>query len=255
MTTFITMHNVAALVLRPPGVSRDGQAPDEAQLKALGDAMGKATGYTSQYGYQLYDTSGTTEDWNYGSAGTFGYTIEMGPTNGEFHSNYKLGVIDQYDGSGRRKGLGLREAFLLAAENSFLKKDHAVLTGRAPAGRTLRVKKTFQTATGQICTVANSIVGRTGGADVGCLLPGDAMQIDDFVEYTMTVPRSGKFTWIMPPSTRPFVSKEGKTEAYQLTCERAGVVKQSKAVTVMRGKAAKLTLKCGGKLPRAKKKR
>ena len=69
----------ASLVLRPPGVHNAGQAPDEPALKALGDAMADDTGYTSEYGYQLYDTSGTTEDWNYGAAGTFGYTIEMGP--------------------------------------------------------------------------------------------------------------------------------------------------------------------------------
>ena len=27
--------------------------------------MGKANGYASQYGYELYDTTGTTEDWSY----------------------------------------------------------------------------------------------------------------------------------------------------------------------------------------------
>ena len=58
------------------------------RLKALGDVMEADTGYTSQYGWQLYDTSGTTEDWNYGAAGTFGYTIEIGPSStdgGHFH--------------------------------------------------------------------------------------------------------------------------------------------------------------------------
>ena len=38
-------------------------------MKEIGDAMGDATGYTSQYGFQLYDTAGTTEDWNYAAAG------------------------------------------------------------------------------------------------------------------------------------------------------------------------------------------
>ena len=61
-TAMLTIHNVAALVLRAPGLKSQGLAPDEPALKALGDAMGKATGYTSQYGWQLYDTTGTTED-------------------------------------------------------------------------------------------------------------------------------------------------------------------------------------------------
>ena len=69
VTNIITIHNVAALVLRPPGRSTDGLAPDEQRMKELGDAMADATGYRSQYGWQLYDTSGTTEDWNYAAAG------------------------------------------------------------------------------------------------------------------------------------------------------------------------------------------
>ena len=39
-----------------------GLAPDEPRLKKLGDAMAAATGYTSQYGWELYDTSGMPAD-------------------------------------------------------------------------------------------------------------------------------------------------------------------------------------------------
>ncbi len=49
VTTLITLHNVAALVLRPPGLQDAGKAPDEVALKALGDAMADAAGYQSQY--------------------------------------------------------------------------------------------------------------------------------------------------------------------------------------------------------------
>ncbi|HEX6389130.1 MAG TPA: M14 family zinc carboxypeptidase, partial [Solirubrobacteraceae bacterium] len=62
VTTLVSIHNVAALILRPPGVSGSGLAPDEVRMKAIGDAMGTAAGYISQYGYELYDTAGTTED-------------------------------------------------------------------------------------------------------------------------------------------------------------------------------------------------
>src|SRR5205823_14225151 len=54
ITTLITMHNFASLVLRPPGVHDAGLAPDEDALKKLGDIMGQDTGYTSEFGYQLY---------------------------------------------------------------------------------------------------------------------------------------------------------------------------------------------------------
>ena len=260
MTTFITMHNVAALVLRPPGVSTAGKAPDEVAMKALGDAMAKATGYVSQFGFELYDTTGTTEDWNYAAAGTYGYTIEIGPTSGEFHHNYKKGVADEYLGKSKRAGLGLREALLLTAEAASSAKDHSRLVLRAPAGRMLRIKKTFQTATSPVCQVAQSIVGRQGAVpnidgvhDAGCFLPSEPQLIDDFVEYTTVMPRNTKSTWWMPPSTRPFVGKDGKTEAYTLTCERDGRVIQARDVTLRRGQALKVTMKCGGKLPKEKK--
>ena len=99
MTTLITLHNVAALVLRPPGTSAAGLAPDEAGLKALGDAMGTAAGYTSEFGYQLYDTAGTTEDDSYAATGGYGYTIEMGPPDGDFHMPYQTGVVDEWTGN------------------------------------------------------------------------------------------------------------------------------------------------------------
>jgi Zinc carboxypeptidase len=79
VTELILLHNFASLVLRPPSLERKGLAPDEDRLKQLGDKMASDTGYTSQYGWQLYDTSGTTEDWNYAAAGAYGYTIELGP--------------------------------------------------------------------------------------------------------------------------------------------------------------------------------
>src|SRR4051812_34582760 len=82
VTMLMTLHNVAALVLRPPGLHDGGKAPDENRMKEIGDAMGAATGYTSEYGFQLYDTAGTTEDDSYAATGGYGYTIEMGRAPG-----------------------------------------------------------------------------------------------------------------------------------------------------------------------------
>ena len=46
-------------------------------MKALGDAMAAATGWTSELGYAtLGDITGATEDWNYFAQGTYGYTPE-----------------------------------------------------------------------------------------------------------------------------------------------------------------------------------
>ena len=40
--------------------------------------MAAENGYTSQKGYELYDTTGTTEDWSYSATGGFGFTFEIG---------------------------------------------------------------------------------------------------------------------------------------------------------------------------------
>lgn len=201
ITALITIHNVAALVLRPPGRHTDGFAPDEPRLKALGDAMADATGYTSQFGWQLYDTSGTTEDWNYAAQGALGYTIEMGPEGGQFHMPYQTGVVDEWTGTKGRSGM--RGALLIGAEAAANPEHHAVIKGDAPAGRVLRLSKKFKTSTSKVCGFANPSIT----SDI-CENEGDAILVDDFLDYSRVVPDSGHYTWMAGPSTRPFVGEQ-----------------------------------------------
>ena len=225
ITNIITVHNVAALVLRPPGKRANGLAPDEQRMKEIGDAMADATGYRSQYGWELYDTSGTTEDWNYAAQGAYGYTIEVGPGSDEtetpenydpdsaFHMPYEKGVVREWNGWGPNEGQGLREAFLIAGEAAANPSDHSVIKGTAPAGRVLRLRKDFQTETSNVCTWTVSFpiffteeAGEPfySTTQDKCVAPGDRIAIDDQLDTTMTVPASGAFTWHVNPSTRPF---------------------------------------------------
>jgi hypothetical protein len=251
VTSLLTMHNFASLVLRPPGLHTQGQAPDEARLKELGDAMGDDTGYTSQYGWQLYDTSGTTEDWNYGAAGTFGYTIELGPESGDggnFHISYDRGVVEQWEGRGSRKGRGVRKALLRIAQWAASRPDFGTIYGRAPAGRILRLKKTFKTSTSPICRGAALTDVNVSDAD-DCISTTDPILVDDKLDYTTKVPANGVFSWIVTPSTSPFVYRQGKRESYTLTCEDgSGKVFQTQTVTIWRGEVQKFELPCGGRL-------
>jgi hypothetical protein len=232
VTNLISIHNIAGLVLRPPGFASQGLAPDEPRLKALGDAMAAAAGYASEYGYQLYEVTGATEDWNYAAQGAFGYTIELGGTGG-FQGPYATNVVDQYQGRAgtRTEGRGVREALLLAAEQSVDPRDHSVLSGTAPAGRTLRLRKAFTTSTSPVC----GLVGPP--PDQLCLgARAPAMMLPDGLETTLVVGAGGTFTWHVNPSTRPFVAKAGGTEAWTLTCEGPdGSVIASRAVVVGRG--------------------
>ena len=76
--TLITNHTTAGLVLRAPGLAALGDPVDENRgYKALGDDMAKHNGYFSQKSFELYDTTGTTEDWSYNATGGFGFTFEI----------------------------------------------------------------------------------------------------------------------------------------------------------------------------------
>src|SRR3954469_2139528 len=200
IATLITMHNFASLVLRPPGVHDAGLAPDEDALKRLGDKMAADTGYTSEYGYQLYDTSGTMEDWNYAAAGTYGYTIEMGPSadkGGNFHIRYDRAVVHQWTGeeTEKGKGKGLRDGLLAAGEEAANRGEFPTLQGTAPPDSVLRLHKDFQTPTSDpICAF------ETTGVDCaaqGATLPQHSQ--DDHLDYTTVVPGNGKFKWIVTP--------------------------------------------------------
>ena len=255
VTSLIAMHNVAALVLRPPGLEADGLAPDEDGLKVLGDKMGDATGYTSQYSWELYDTTGTTSDWSYAATGGYGYTIEVGPAGGEFHSNYQTGVIEQYLGDPALglAGKGLREAFLLGAEHASNAVASGRIVGRAPAGRQLRITKDFKTESSPVCANAET-TPVTGGDEQPdyCTQPGEVQLTDEKIETVITVPRSGRFTYWVNPSTRPFVKRADKTELWRLTCEDNGKVLESHDILIDRGQVVRQNLACGGK--KAKKK-
>jgi hypothetical protein len=186
VTTMISNHTFSNLVLRPNGVNPTtigpdglpmGDAPDEEAMKDLGARMTAQNGYANIHGWQLYDTTGTTEDWSYNATGGYGFTFEIGPD--EFHPPYAE-VVDEYVGAGQYAGKGNREAYLIALENAVDTAHHSVLSGKAPAGATLRLKKTFRTPTWE-----------------GSYADG--------VESTMTVPSTGRFTWHVNPSTRPVV--------------------------------------------------
>ena len=208
VTTLMTIHNVAALVLRPPGIAAGGKAPDEARMKEIGDAMGKATGYTSQYGFELYDTAGTTEDDSYAATGGYGYTIEIGPADGQFHMPYQTGFVNEWTGNTPSAGGngGLREALLIAAEAAASTPDHAVVQGTAPAGKVLRLAKKFKTATSAYCEKGIEPLVTLAGSGGICLTGIKPPRLlDDEQNTTTTVPAGGSFEWHVGQSTRPFV--------------------------------------------------
>jgi len=192
VTNLITMHTVAALVLRPPGVADTRPPLEEPAYKALGDKLASHNAYTSEPSWALYDTSGTTEDWSYWATGGWGFTIEVGGAS--FHSPYADGVVAEYEGlppaAGAGKG-GNRQAYLDMLANAADPAQHSTLIGTAPKGYQLKLHKTFQTPTSPVIQPD------------GTTKP--PIYITDNLNSTYNS-TGGRFAWSVNPSTRPYVA-------------------------------------------------
>jgi hypothetical protein len=184
VTMLISNHTFSNLVLRPNGVNPQtigpdglpiGDAPDEDAMKDLGAEMTAQNGYANIHGWELYDTTGTTEDWSYNATGGYGYTFEIGPD--EFHPPFPA-VVDEYLGAGEYADKGNREAYLIALEAAIDPATHSVIAGDGHPGAELRLSRTGATPTWE-------------------------GSFTDTVETELTVPASGQFQWHTNPSTRP----------------------------------------------------
>jgi hypothetical protein len=189
VTTLITNHTFSNLVLRPPGIAAQGTTVDEPVYKALGDSMAAENGYTSQYGYELYDTDGTTEDWSYNATGGLGFTFEIGDLG--FHPPFEETVNEWNGTTDDATGGGNRAAYYIAQHNTADASKHSVLAGRAPTGSVLRLTKTFEMPTSQ-----------------------EGLTFTDTLDSSMVVSdKKGNFEWHVNPSTRPLVAKGSGREA------------------------------------------
>ena len=211
VVTVITNHTFSNLVLRPPGIASLGDSPDEDLYRAFGADMTAENGYLNQKGFELYDTSGTTEDWTYTATGGLGFTFEIGCNQGDdgasfdpeadcignFHPPFEQAVAE-YEGEGPAAqnvgGGGNRAAYLIAQQSTANTERHSVLTGEAPAGAVLKVERSVETPTWE---------GHSGDVEN----PGPPF-LDDTLRSAMKVPGSGEFDFHINPSTSPFVAQD-----------------------------------------------
>jgi Zinc carboxypeptidase len=192
ITNLITNHTYSNLVLRPPGVADVGFPLDEPVYEALGARMADHNGYSNIPSFGLYDTTGSTEDWTFWTAGSLGFTFEIGPD--EFHPPFEQGVVDEYLGRGDTAGAGKggnREAYYEMLASTADTALHSRITGTAPPGSTLTISKSFQTSTSPVIQPNGST--------------GDSLQFGDTLSYSYA-PQDRRFDWAVNPSTRPVVA-------------------------------------------------
>ncbi|MDQ3571452.1 MAG: hypothetical protein M3383_01165 [Actinomycetota bacterium] len=190
VVTLLTNHTFSNLVLRPPGLQAQGKPRDDKLLTRLGNAMARENGYTSQRGFQLYDTSGTTEDWSYNATSGLGYTFEIGPD--AFHPSYQV-VVNEYRGNtaAAGDGGGNSAAYMKALKSSANTKRHSLIKGRAPRRSHLTLRKKFRTPTSPVLDANGE--------------EGEVMLLPEKLKSTLKVGKGGRFKWHVNPSTRPIV--------------------------------------------------
>ncbi|WP_226346052.1 M14 family zinc carboxypeptidase [Agilicoccus flavus] len=192
VVTLVSNHTYSNLVLRPPSILDSGLTPDEPLYRTLGGAMAEAMGYVNQRSFELYDTSGSVEDWSYWNTGGLGFTFEIGKEG--FHPPFASGVVAEYVGAapapGADKG-GIREALYRGSMSTLDARRHARIVGTAPRGHTLSIRKQFISAT-------SPVIGTDGGV-------GAPRYYSDTLTSSLRS-SGGRFDWAVNPSTRPLVA-------------------------------------------------
>ncbi len=221
-TGVLSNHTYSRLVLRPWG-DTDEPSPDEALLESIGEGMAEAMGgYRNILGIELYVTTGTLNDWAYGTSGSLAYVLEHGD---EFHPVYGDGPGEEFP--------GVLSAFTRMAEAAANPRNHGVVAGRVLGrdGRPVRAKITA--------------VKRFENP----LWPGNPSGKKTFphvIDTATQAAANGSFAWHVNPSTRPAIQAAGGVEAYTVTISAPGAPSVTRQVVVRRGQRVDLgTIRLG----------
>ncbi len=191
VTNLITNHTFSGLVLRPPSIRATGLSPDEPVYRQLGADMTDANNYANWAAFQLYDTSGSVEDWSYWNTGGLGFTFEIGTLG--FHPPFEDGVVAEYLGLPPAGGAGFggnREAYYRMAYATVDSALHSTIAGSTRPNRRLTISKSFSSKT-------SPVLNEDGTT-------GPPLTYQDHLSSSYDT-RGGSFRWAVNPSTRPFV--------------------------------------------------
>jgi hypothetical protein len=217
-----------------PGLPAGKPVPGHRRLEAVARQMAAAAGYEAEPASDPSDITGATEDWNYFNQFATAFTIEVG--HDEFQPDYQDGVVDQYTGAvdgprdraaGRRASSGVRQALLDLGAAALRRPTE--LRGTAPAGATLRLRRTIRYPTSYV----------ESGTDTARPTAGPSRTLHDRLVSSLTVPASGRFTWHVDPSVRPLDVLAKRCPAWRLDCRSA-----TRHVVVRAGTRHQLHLRC-----------
>ena len=158
ITNLITNHTFSNLRAAPAGLVDMGRRWRSRSTRRSARGWPSHNGYANIPGYGLYDTTGTTEDWTFWTAGSLATRSRSARTGSTRRtttasSTSTSGAAVDGRGQGRQPRGVLRDA-----RGDRDAAQHSMITGSAPAGSELRIRKTFQTPTSPVW---NNAYGRT----------------------------------------------------------------------------------------------
>jgi len=226
VTVAINNHTPDERLLRAPSSSNEPIPADVVVYDALAQLLGADLDFPAGPWTEIYyEASGTAEQTAYYGAGTLAFTPELTPGfDGaeRFHPPYQY-VVDQYLGTDFYAGSSIRAAYLTAFEAAVDPARHSVIEGKAPRRTRLTISKRF--------TLDTSAVDGSG----------PVTSFPHQLRTSMTVPRSGRFTWHVNPSVRPSqYASAHLDESWTIAC---GWRTRPLEVTVRRGETAYVDLR------------
>ncbi len=231
-------------LLRLPSAVNEPTLPDAEPYDALAATIADVFWPTTPRLRPAYSpASGTAEQSWYYAAGTFAYTPEAAPGftgQDRYHPPYEY-VIDQYFGTANApgcipgstcyEGSSQREATLRAYEAAGNPELHSVISGTAKPGRTrLTIEKDVSLHTSPVPSPPEDMIHMT-------------------LRSTITVPKSGSFTWHVNPSLQANQLASGYLqESWTPSCRRGPSAKEVQ-VTIGRGEVARVDMRGCPRIP------
>jgi hypothetical protein len=233
IVTAVTMHTCINVVLYPPLQHVAGLTEDHARFEGLAADMAGDMGSEYRTSADDYETTGEMIDWTYYATRGLNFTIET-CTEGDEDDTFQTMVIDEW--------AGVHEALMTGLRHASDQSEHATITGTAPSGAELTLRKDFDLWTGPLIDAPGPL------PDTG------QERVPTHLETRLLVNnKSGAFSWEINPSRRPVPAyrEDGihtgpsgfYDEPWTLTCAKPdGTVLQTTDVFVDLGASAPVNL-------------
>ncbi|UPK74930.1 hypothetical protein MU582_21270 [Nocardioidaceae bacterium SCSIO 66511] len=233
-TVFNTQHTCIQVVLYPPLQKEAGPIQDLDRVHSMASAMAGKLGptYRALASADDYETTGEAIDWSYYATRGLSTTTETCPPTRPSGHDFEAEVVDAYDGNA--------ESLTVALDTAGDRRGHSLITGKAPRGAKLTLRKSFEMYTGSFEHADGEV--RPDG-------------FEQELTSTARVGKNGQFKIAVNPSYRPVPPYQADgthgnqkgflKEPWLLTCESPTGQSTTRVNVDLGEKVRRVLSKCG----------